>query len=95
MDTKSQERRNEEAIKQLKESTDNAIKELRDLVIAMSLKYDQVAARTSPPGAEETEHSNKQQNLASYSSNSIQPRFSKIDFPKFHGDPSGWVYKCE
>lgn len=43
MDTRSQEqKRNEEATKQLKESTDSSIKELKELIFAMIVKYDQM-----------------------------------------------------
>lgn len=96
MDTRSQEqRRNEEALKQLKDSTDNSIKELKELIVAMSVKYDQVA-KTLPQTADNAEHSNTHPGHGSHSVHSMQPRFSKIDFPRFQGeDPSGWVYKCE
>lgn len=97
MDTRSQEqRRNDEALKQLKESTDNSIKELKELIVAMSVKYDQIAARTLNLGPEEAEHSNSHHGNGSHPSNSIHTRYAKVDFPKFQGeDPSGWIYKCE
>lgn len=95
MDTRSQEqKRNEEAIKQLKESTDSSIKELKELILAMSMKYDQMANKMSHPDREEDSQS--QHNNHSFSSNSVQTRYTKIEFPRFHGeDPSGWLYKCE
>lgn len=62
----------------------------------MSAKYDLIAERTLPHGADEAEHSNTHLGHGTHSCNSVQPRFTKIDFPKFQGaDPSGWVYKCE
>lgn len=62
----------------------------------MSVKYDQIAAGTYTHAVENAEHSNTHPGPGSQTAHSFQPRFSKIDFPKFQGDdPSGWVYKCE
>ncbi|KAH7836928.1 hypothetical protein Vadar_007531 [Vaccinium darrowii] len=85
MDTRSQEqRRNDEALKQWKDGTDATLKELKDLLLGISLKYDQVAARLAHQ--DHDDESQSQHHHQSSGSNSVQTHYTKIDFPRFQGD---------
>ncbi|XP_028055602.1 uncharacterized protein LOC114259772 isoform X1 [Camellia sinensis] len=98
----------EEAIRSLKENGEkqaqdirdikksmNDINEIKEMITAMSIKYDQVASRVYESHQEIEETSQVWvQNPESF--NQFQTRYTRIDFPKFCGkDPLGWIYKCK
>ncbi|KAA8550859.1 hypothetical protein F0562_002543 [Nyssa sinensis] len=96
--TRSQDiRRIEDAIRHLKESSDKqaeAMVGIKDLVLALNLKYEQILKKVSSfsssvsPIIPTREPTNNQ--------NQWQTRFAKLDFSKFFGeDLEDWVYKCE
>lgn len=95
--TRSQDtKRIEDAIRHLKESSDKqaeAMAGIKDLVLALNMKYEQIAEMVSssssvPPIIPTQERTNNP--------NQWHTRFAKLDFPKIFGeDPEAWVYKYE
>ncbi|XP_077232454.1 uncharacterized protein LOC143869781 [Tasmannia lanceolata] len=99
--TRGQEARHvESSIWHLRENSDKqakAITELRQLVAAMNLKYEQLISKS--PSQREDDQAESMRQLRESSSSlrgSIQTQFAKIDFPRFNGDdPKAWAYRCE
>ncbi|XP_052292019.1 uncharacterized protein LOC127900817 [Citrus sinensis] len=83
-------RRLEESVHQLQEASNQQaieLKEFSQMMIAISLKLDQMMGTSGASG------SRTESNSGMYNS---QMRFSKLNFPTFEREnPSGWVYKCE
>ncbi|CAL5348860.1 unnamed protein product [Camellia sinensis] len=97
----------DEAIRTLKDSSDrqaqdireirNSLKdvnEIKELIFAMNVKYDQMANGVfgnHPETVEARVRSDSPQ-----SSSFFNTRYARIDFPRFFGeDATGWLYKCE
>ncbi|CAL5376490.1 unnamed protein product [Camellia sinensis] len=97
----------DEAIRTLKDSSDrqaqdireirNSLKdvnEIKELIFAMNVKYDQMANGVfgnHPETMEAQVRSDSPQ-----SSSFFNTRYARIDFPRFFGeDATGWLYKCE
>ena len=63
--------------------------EVKNLVAALNLKYEQLAEKVFRPSPEPSF-------LPKHGSTQWQTRIGKIGFPEFTGnDPEGRVYKCE
>ena len=89
-------RENEEIINSLK-----SMGEIKEMLSAITLKYDQIAAHVYGRHPQETPNGEVDDRIRTGSSqsqwtNGFGTRYAKIDFPRFFGeDPIGWIYKCE
>ncbi|KAH7837473.1 hypothetical protein Vadar_014288 [Vaccinium darrowii] len=79
------------------------INEVRNLISALTLKHDQLAIQVTNASTSSTPNSSRTNqfstggdNGGNFTGNWVNPRFNRIDFPKFSGDdPEGWVYRCQ
>ncbi|XP_057475850.1 uncharacterized protein LOC130763850 isoform X2 [Actinidia eriantha] len=104
----------EESVRALKEHQERILREneeirnslknfgeIKEMLSAVTLKYDQMAAHVYGRQLQETPHGEldirvRAEGSQSQGTTDFGTRYAKIDFPRFFGeDPTGWVYKCE
>ncbi|KAH9733790.1 hypothetical protein KPL71_017135 [Citrus sinensis] len=99
--TRAQEqKRVDESLKQLRETLEKhglLLSDLSKMMAAISLKLDQsTTTKTGNSNNGGSTSTNRGSNNNHIGKNSVQTRFSKLNFPKFEGEnPNGWIYKCD